>query len=326
MAGDEPVKPILRLLFCAALAGAVAAACARAGGPAPAGDREARAKFVHAIDGFYGPESAKYDAEQDVWFISNMLGYGSDHDGAGYIVRVPAATLKPAQMFIVGGKNGATLDAPKGMAIHGDTLWVADIDVLRGFDRRTGAPLATVDFRPQHATLLNDVTVGHDGRLYVTDTGIGMTPIGVTHPGGDRVFVVGPNHTFGVVTAGQSLGRPNGITATPHGQGVTVVSFDPFRSTVYTLDLRGPAAQMRVVATGKGKYDGIEPLPDGRMLVACWNDSSLHVISPGHDTRIIGGLSQPADIGVDTRRGIVAIPQSVRDRVEFWQLPPDGTN
>ncbi|HSU14550.1 SMP-30/gluconolactonase/LRE family protein [Longimicrobium sp.] len=317
------MMPILRTLFCAALAVAGIAACARSGGPAPAGDRDARAKFVHAIDGFYGPESAKYDPEQDVWFISNMLGYGSDHDGAGYIVRVPAATFGPVQMFVVGGRNGATLDAPKGMAIHGDTLWVADIDVLRGFDRRTGAPLATVDFRPQHATLLNDVAVGHDGRLYVTDTGIGMTPIGVTHPGGDRVFVVGPDHAVGVVAAGQTLGRPNGIAATPRGQGVTVVSFDPFRSTVYTLDLRGETAQLKVMATGKGKYDGIEPLPDGRVLVACWNDSSVHVISPGHDRQIIRGLSQPADIGVDTRRGIVAIPQSVRDRVEFWKLPPE---
>jgi sugar lactone lactonase YvrE len=318
------MKPNLRIALTAALAAAAAAAaCARSGGPAPAGDDRPRAKFIKGIDGFYGPESARYDPDQDVWFVSNMLGYGSAHDGAGYIIRIPAATLGPPQMFIESGRNGVRLDAPKGMAIHGDTLWVTDIDVLRGFDRRTGAPLAVVDFRPQKAVLLNDVTIGDDGLIYVTDTGIGMTPAGVTHPGGDRVFAVGPNHAVSVVAAGASLGRPNGITPTPRGRGngVTVVSFDPFRSAVYTLDPNDPQKQLGVVAQGKGKFDGVEALPDGRLLVACWNDSSIHVISPGRDEKIIGGLSQPADIGVDTRRNRIAIPQSVRDRVEFYELP-----
>ncbi|HEX6745787.1 MAG TPA: hypothetical protein VF092_00630 [Longimicrobium sp.] len=317
------MKPILRISISIALPSLViAAACGRSAGPAPA-DGQPRAKFVKAIDGFYGPESAKYDSAQDVWFVSNMLGYGSAHDGAGYIVRIPAGTLGPPRIFIESGRNGATLDAPKGMAIHGDTLWVADIDVLRGFDRRTGAPLATIDFRPQRAVLLNDVAIGNDGRIYVTDTGIGMTPAGVTHPGGDRVFAVGANHAVSVVAAGATLGRPNGITPTPRGRGpgVTVVSFDPFRSIVYTLDPADPAAKLGVVATGKGKFDGVEGLPDGRLLVACWNDSSIHLIGGGRDTKIIGGLSQPADIGLDTRRNRIAIPQSVRDRVEFYELP-----
>jgi hypothetical protein len=148
-----------------------------------------------------------------------------------------------------------------------------------------------------------------------------MTPSGVTHPGGDRVFAVGPDHAVTMIAGGQALGRPNGITATPRGSGMTVVSFDPFHSTVYTLDLRGGRYMSTIVARGKGKYDGVEPLPDGRLLVACWNDSSIHEISAGKDEKIIGGLSQPADIGVDTRRNRIAIPQSVRDRVEFWQLP-----
>src|SRR5256886_13499427 len=33
--------------------------------------------------------------------------------------------------FIEGGHNGVTLHAPKGLALLGDTLWVADIDVVR---------------------------------------------------------------------------------------------------------------------------------------------------------------------------------------------------
>jgi hypothetical protein len=309
-----------------ALAGAcllaLAAACAeRRAAPAAGGESARQARLVRALDGFYGPEGAKYDAEQDVWFISNMLGYGSAKDGAGYIIRIPAGPLGPPAMFVEGGKNGAVLDAPKGMAIHGDTLWVADIEVLRGFDRRTGAPLATVDFQPQGAVLLNDVTVGHDGRLYVTDSGIRMTEAGVLHPGGDRVFAVGARHAVSVVAAGSALGRPNGIIPEPGGRGLVVVSFDPFHSLAYRLTPGDPRGTLTPIAQGRGKFDGVEPLADGRLLVAAWNDSSIHVMGRGRDQRIIRGLWQPADIGVDTRRNRIAIPQPVRDRVEFWELP-----
>ena len=305
------------------LAGAclLAACTGRGAAPAPRNDEAPPARFVRALDGFYGPEGVKYDPEQDVWFITNMLGYGSAKDGAGYIIRIPAGPLGPPTMFVESGKNGAVLDAPKGMAIHGDTLWVADIDVLRGFDRHTGAPLATLDFRPQRAVLLNDVTVGHDGLLYVTDSGIRMTEAGVLHPGGDRVFAVGPNRAISVVAAGAALGRPNGIIPEPKGKGLVVVSFDPFRSFAYRLTPGDPRGTLTVLGQGKGKFDGVEPLADGRLLVAAWNDSSIHVLGGGRDVRIIRDLWQPADIGVDTRRNRIAIPQPVRDRVEFWELP-----
>lgn len=316
-----PIRPLALVAF---MAGAALLAGCISRGEAAARAERPQARFIKGIDGFYGPESAKYDAEQDVWFVTAMLGPGSKRDGAAYVVRIPAGPLGPPTLFIEGGKNGAVLNAPKGMAIHGDTLWMADIDVLRGFDRRTGAPLAAIDFRPHHAMLLNDVTVGRDGLLYVTDTGIEMSPVGVLHPGGDRIFVVGPNHAVGVVARGNALGRPNGIIPAARGNDLTVVSFDPFRSQVYTVRPGDPRHALTVSFTGKGKFDGVEPLPGGRVLVSCWNDSSIHVVGPGSaDEKIITGLSQPADIGVDTRRNRIAIPQVVRGRVEFWELPAE---
>lgn len=56
--------------------------------------------------------------------------------------------------------------------IVGDTLWVADIDAMRAFNKRTGAVIATVDLRPRGAVFLNDVAAGPDGALYITDTGL----------------------------------------------------------------------------------------------------------------------------------------------------------
>lgn len=313
----HPVRRPLRsiVILCAL------AAC----GTAEARDTPAAARKLHVIQGFGFPESVRYDPAQDVYFVSNMAGPGSLKDGNGYIVRISAGDLRRPEVFIEGGRNGAVLDAPKGMALHGDTLWVADIDVLRGFHRRTGAPLATIDLRPHGAVLANDVAVGPDGSLHVTDTGIAMTDKGVMYRGGDKVFVIGPGRRVSLLAEGKDLGRPNGITWDPDGRRWIIVSFDPFRSEVYAVrpGQNVPRGQegRTVLARGLGKFDGVERLPDGRLLVTCWTDSSLHLIDGARDERIIRDLWQPADLGVDTRRNRVAIPLVLQGRVEIWELP-----
>jgi len=308
----------------------VAALCALTGaaacGTAEARDTPPAARKLHVIQGLGFPESVRYDPDQDVYFISNMAGPGSLKDGNGFIVRIRASDLSRAEVLVEGGRNGAVLDAPKGMALRGDTLWVTDIDVLRGFHRRTGAPLATIDLRPHRAVLLNDVAVGPDGSLHVTDTGIAMTDKGVMYRGGDKIFVIGPDRAVSLLAQGADLGRPNGITWDPAGRRWIVVSFDPFRSEVYAVAPgqavpRGQEART-VLLRGLGKFDGVERLADGRLLVTCWSDSSLHLVTGGTSQRIIRDLWQPADLGVDTRRNRVAIPLVLQGRVEIWELPP----
>jgi SMP-30/Gluconolactonase/LRE-like region len=308
----HPLRRPLRIAitFCAL------AAC----GTAEARDTAGGARKLHVIQGFGFPESVRYDSAQDVYFVSNMAGPGSLEDGNGFIVRISAGDLRRPEVLIEGGRNGVTLDAPKGMALHGDTLWVTDIEVLRGFDRRTGAPLTSIDLRPHGAVLLNDVAVGPDGSLHVTDTGIAMTDKGVMYRGGDKIFIVGPDRSVSLLAEGRDLGRPNGITWDPDGRRWIIVSFDPFRSEVYAI--RPGASTRTILARGQGKFDGVERLADGRLLVTCWTDSSLHVIAGGRDERIIRDLWQPADLGVDTRRQRVAIPLVLQGRVEIWELPP----
>src|SRR3954470_7656285 len=165
-------------------------------------DQQPEVKRVASIAGFRSPESARYDADQDVWFVSNIAGFGSDKDGRAYIIRVQAGKLDSMSVFAISGVNGVQLDAPKGMAIQGDTLWVADIDVVRGFNRRTGTPVGTIDLKAQKVTMLNDVPLAPDGTLRVTDSGILMTEKGVLSPGGDKIFSIGAGHTISVLQSG----------------------------------------------------------------------------------------------------------------------------
>jgi len=282
-----------------------------------------RSTRVAAIIDFHEPESVKYDPDQDVYFVSNINGFGSVKDDNGYISRVSAANVSDISTLVQGRVHGAALHAPKGMAIHGDTLWVCDIDALRGFERHSGAPLATIDFAPYGAVLLNDIAVGPDGTLHVTDTGIRMTDKGILFSGGDKLFVVGPNHTVRVQASGSQLDKPNGITWDAKGQRWLYVSFDPFHSRLYAFH---DADTTRVVLdSGKGRWDGVEALPDGRILVSSWIDSAVHLISGTRDERVVRNVPSPADIGVDTKRGLVLVPLGVLGRVELWTVPaPDN--
>jgi hypothetical protein len=278
---------------------------------------ETSAHKLGVVQGFYGPESARYSPDQDAFFVSAMNGPGSNKDNNGYIVQLDAGNLGSGKLLVVGGKNGVTLNGPKGLAIHGDTLWVADIDVVRAFNRFSGKPLGEIDLSGKGAVLLNDIAVGPDGTIYVTDTGIIMSQIGVIYKGGDKVFSIGPNRAISIVAHGNVLGRPNGVTWDPTTKRWVVVSFDTWHSEVYALD---PSNSTRsVLATGKGRFDGIEALPDGRFLVSCWQDSSIHVIGKGTDKQVVRNVPSPADIGIDTKRNRIAIPTG-NNRVEFWDL------
>lgn len=266
------------------------------------------------------PESVKYDADLDVFFVSNINGNPSQKDGNGFISVVRADSTGVVKMLAesgkapAGGGKAVTLNAPKGLAIKGDTLWVADIDVVHAINKRTGASIR--DVTVAGATFLNDVAIGADGAVYVTDTGIKFDATGgMTHPGVNRIFRIASGKVT-TVAEGDSLRNPNGLAYDAAGKRWLLAPFDGKDVMAMADGAKNPT----VLATGPGQYDGIELLADGRIVVSSWADSAVYVISNGTMTKAITGVEAPADIGVDPKRGIIAIPRFNAGKVEYFMI------
>ena len=292
----------------AALAlGCVALLNGCAGGTMSSTPAPAAGTLIVSRDGFVGPEAVRYDPAQDIYFVGN---WGSDRnpgkaDNDGYISRMSPDGVIENLRFIAGGTGGVTLHSPRGMYIVGDTLWVADFDAVRGFDRRTGATLATVDFSSLDRGFLNDVAADATGAIYVTDTGK------------NKLYRVRGGPTL--VVSDSALGGPNGITwdasrsrflILPFGGGHTVHAWTP-----------GTTTMVDALTDPSSKFDGIEVLSPDRVLASSQADTSLHLFVNGIGHSIIKVGGPPADIAVDTKRNRVAVPIVALNRVEIYQLP-----
>ena len=291
------------------VAGAVVAAVAVC---KPAEKRESSAVSgtptkTATVAGFQTPESVLWDSTLDVYFVSNINGNPAAKDGNGFISVVdPSGTMRDT-VFIKG------LNAPKGMAVVGDTLWVTDIDVIRGFNARTEAPVATVTI--PGAVFLNDITAAPDGSLYITDTAIRFGAQGPEHVGTDRIFRVAADRKVSVALESDSLGRPNGITWDRTNDRFIVVPFGTGKLFGWKPD-QAPTT----LGTGPGQFDGVE-VAGNAIWVSSWADSSVYRYADGQGTSLIKGVPSPADIGYDAKRNRVLIPIFMENRVEIWQVP-----
>ena len=290
--------------------GVVLAAACKPAAKAPAGPTK-----VATVDSLQTPESVLWDSSADVYFVSNINGNPVVKDNNGFISRVRPDGAMDSLHFVQGGRGGVTLNAPKGLALRGDTLWVTDIDAARAFSATTGAPIVSVTV--PGAVFLNDPAFGPDGSLYITDTGLGVDAKGnMSHPGPDRIFKIAPDRKVSVAAKGDTLKGPNGITwDAKNGRFIVVANNGPYVFSWKPGDA-GPA----VIATGPGGFDGVE-LADGRLYVSSWNDSTVSTYESGHQVKVLTGLPSPADIGIDRKRHRILVPIFTQNRVEVWQLP-----
>jgi hypothetical protein len=259
---------------------------------------------VAVIEGLSGPEAVRYDPGQDVYFVSNFNGEASG-DANGFISRVaPNGSVETLKFMVGTGEH--PLHGPRGMQIVGDTLWVADAAGVHGFDRESGRHTDFIDFTGHEPGFLNDIDAAPDGTLYVTDTGDA------------RVFRIREGEV--AVVASDGLAHPpNGITWYDVVQGYVLA---PWNEGLMLQSYRpedGALVEIGNMPDG-GDLDGIEEYA-GRLLIASQVDQAIWAWRNGGAHKLIETTGRPADIGIDTKRGRIAVPYIALDRVDIWQLP-----
>lgn len=255
--------------------------------------------------GLKGPEAVQYDADQDLYFVSNFNGPSNAPDSNAFISRVqPDGTIDSLKFMT--GTAEAPFHSGRGMFIVGDTLFVADLNGVHGFNRRTGRHLSFTDLSSFEPGFVNDIAAGPEGALYVTDTGKPQ----LYRLSGKRATIAVdslPQVSNGIIYDEKN----KHLVMAPWGEAHTFLTWDPVN------EIQGEAGR----GVG-GNYDGIEFLGD-HLIVSSQVDSSLQVVQNGKATVFAKLPGRPADIGLDTKRNRVMVPYVALNRVDIWALPDD---
>ncbi|QKC94016.1 SMP-30/gluconolactonase/LRE family protein [Mesorhizobium sp. NZP2298] len=167
--------------------------------------------------GLEQPESALLDAPNNRIIVSNIVGNPGDADGNGYLSVLSLDGKIVTQHWTDG------MDAPKGLAISGGKLYVADITKVRVVDLASGRLINSIVV--PNAVFLNDMTSDQAGRVYVSD----MLADTIYRIDGDRpelfvrdAMLASPNGVFAdggrliVASWGKGI-KPDFSTAEPGG-------------------------------------------------------------------------------------------------------------
>lgn len=252
----------------------------------------------------------RHDPAADIYLVSNINGNPTGADDNGFISRVTPAGQVQTLKWIDGASASVTLNAPKGMAIAGDTLYVADITVVRMFDRTTGQAKGAVTI--PGAAFLNDVAAGPDGSVYVTDTGVNPD---FSPNGKDAVYRI-KDGALSTVAKSTTLKNPNGITMLPNGR-LFVVTFTQDGVT-YELSTAGAQSQMRNLP--QGQLDGVEAISGQVLLVSSWAAGAVYRVTGAAAEVVVPNVPSPADIGYDRGRDRVLIPLFQGNQVKIQPL------
>jgi sugar lactone lactonase YvrE len=261
---------------------------------------------------FATPESVLYDAAADRYLVSNINGKPVDVDDNGYISELtPDGSVKNAK-FIAGGVNKVKLDAPKGLALVGNELWVTDLTRVRKFDAKTGAPRGEIAL--PEATFANDIVAAPDGRVFVADSGIKLGANGFEPTGSAQVIVISKGGKAKTLAKSKELGGPNGLVWGP--KGLLVNTF--LAAEVYRLNDAG--AREDVLTVPKGGLDGMQLLGDA-LWVSSWEAQTVYrgTLS-GNFEPVITNVKGPADFGYDSKRNRLLLPRFMEDLVEVYDI------
>lgn len=257
--------------------------------------------------GFQAPESAVPDVTAGMIYVSNVAGNPADKDGNGYISKLTLDGKVVAEKWITG------LDAPKGLALYGGRLFVADIDKLVEIDIAAGSVAARHE--AVGAKLLNDVAADDEGGVYVSDWV------------GNAIWRYADG-TFEKWLESDKLLSPNGLLV--EGDRLIVAGWGSGMAPDYSTKTPGHLLQVSLsdktisdLGNGKpvGNLDGLEAFDDDTYLVTDWVAGKVFQIDQKGNAKVLLALNQgTADLSYDPETRIAIIPLMVEGKLAAYKF------
>ena len=243
------------------------------------------------------PESALWDSARNLFFVSDIHGDGAAKDGNGFISQVGPDGRIIRLKWVTG------LDAPKGLARVGDTLYAADLDSVVAIDI-PAARIISKTYVPG-ATFLNDAATDPEGNLYVSDTRQGKV---FRYRDGRVSLVWGPPEMKGA----------NGLLWWK--DKLWILTSDGIYS--YT---GAPGARPVLFSDAVKNGDGIARVNDTDLICSRWAGEIYYVRGDGSARKLLdtrGSHANTADISYLPLDSLVIVPTFNGNTVEAYKLIP----
>ena len=259
------------------------------------------------ISGLKMPESVVQATDGRV-FVSEINGFGVDGDGQISVIEAGQVTL-----FAKG------LDDPKGLAIIGQSLYVADNKrilklALSGPKQGQAEVFAAATAFPVTPLFLNDLEADLAGNLYVSDSG------DLKGKGG-AVYQINAQGQVRLLINGQQDSRilaPNGLLMDDTGDVLMVVDFAS--GILYSYNLA--TKQLLDIADGFGGGDGVVHHANGIMFVSDWKNGKVFRLDMnGEVTALAATYQSAADIALTKDEKVLMVPDMKAGELDFIVLP-----
>ena len=232
------------------------------------------------------PESVLFDGKKTL-YVANIDGKSDALDGAGFISKVSLDGKVENLQWVAG------LNAPKGMGLYKNKLYVTDVYRLVVIDVATGQAEKTYDAVDPKKAFLNDVTVAKDGTVYVSDSR------------DDKIYRL-QDGNWTLWMDGESLNKPNGVLAV--GNGKLMIGSTKL-GALRAVDVATKTTM--TIADGMAITDGI--VSDGRAgyFVSDWNGQIFHVTGGGEKQQLLDTRQQKvsaADIEYVAKKRLLIVP------------------
>jgi DNA-binding beta-propeller fold protein YncE len=244
-------------------------------------------------------ESVLYNTKANVLYVANINGNPTDKDKNGFISKLTPDGKIETLEWIKG------LNAPKGMGIIGNKLFVTDITDLVEIDIEKGK--ITKKYPIKGSEFLNDITTDTlTGNVYFTDMKKNKIHVLASKTGKVTDLI-----------AADSLGSPNGLYFLDANTLMLATNGD---SKFKKIDLT--TKQISVVTEGIDAGDGVEKVGENAYLVSSWTGEVFY-INNGEKLKLLDTQADKvnsADIGYIPAQKTVLVPTFFKNKVVAYQL------